>query len=80
MGPISNSILASLHQSIDEKSFTINTGIKRCILAIVRVQRCGNHQGASDCRACTSLGEYPAENQYIQFYGISERQVCVADI
>lgn len=43
------------------------------------MERCRNHRREYDARSCTHLGEYPAENECVQFHGVSQRKKCNDD-
>lgn len=48
--------------------------------AIVWLQGSRDNRGAPDGGSCTHVGKHPAQDQRIEFYGISEREECTDDI
>lgn len=46
----------------------------------MQLQRSGNTGGACDARPCAYVGKYPAEDQRIVIYGISEGEKCINDV
>ena len=41
---------------------------------LVQIQRRGNFRRPFDAGPCTSAGRHPAQNQRVEFYGVSERE------
>ena len=47
---------------------------------IMQVQGSRNHRRSYDARPRTFAVEYPAKDEYIQFYGIPKGKKCVNDV
>ncbi len=47
---------------------------------IVQVQRSRDHRRGSVHRSCTFVCKHPTEDEYLKFYGISEREEYANDI